>query len=963
MFFILVGGFFSVSEVNAETNASGCNDGDIVTIRFGQENSNSEIQELEVEVGGEGKVGNNFHVIIRCEGDRYKFSDIKLGGNSGNLGTANTLSTEDMSEDGSKMLSDGTATTARVHFSDGTDDYFFWMVEVEQNEETTNPETGVADNAYDPTKTEEQNIKDGKATQEDITLNIKPESACKNVAAAKGLGWIICPILEWVGESATGLYDNAVEPLLRIDPKLFNNNETNNTVEGAWGTFRNIANIIFIILFLVVIFSQLTGVGIDNYGIKKILPRLIVVAILINLSYWICVFLVDISNILGNGFRAIFDFLGNDIHPTLVMNGAEGDVFSNGHETASVTGAIAGVSVLGLLAGGAGAVIFGTAATLLSLFAGAIGVIVGIFFLFLLLSMREAAIVVLIILSPLAMVVYMLPNTKKLFDKWWKFLEGLLLVYPIAGLLVGAGNYVSKLLLNLNPSDFFSWITAMVVGIIPIFFIPMVLKGAFSAMGKIGGALAGMGATATGKAKGYARSGGAVVGKKIAGTDAYRGISNAIGRHALTKRRRAKAVQDTAALMKEQKQRERLANKDNMATRFQSIAAAEDAKAIDEETSQRLSLMQSPGDDGGIIMNNGRRAAFTVDNAAARMSELEAAARNSSLTIAQKQELSALAKGMADMKGGAGAMGNIIRNSTSADGKGANKAFMDAMGDIYTRDSSVRTKMNEKDAGAAAYTEMFMRGSDNKVTDSKGDKVDVGDFNSYKGTAEYNTQMSKKVKTHEAGLNQGGTGAADYIESLDEKQVQDIMDNKILLDSIDKGVRKQFEDYAAGRASTETVKDANGNDVPKYDYTNAHSGWAVTERSANTVKFGDGSKEMGALNQTASATSQTAVNTHQISNDTSRIGDSNEQIVLNTRQSAINTGQTAINTGVAANKLDTTNTELGNINKNTQPQRVERATYDNISGKSSMVLTKMSDGTLRDDSGNVYDQGRWKKAP
>lgn len=106
----------------------------------------------------------------------------------------------------------------------------------------------------------------------------------------------------------------------------------------------------------------------------------------------------------------------------------------------------------------------------------------------------------------------MLPNTKKLSDKWWKFFEGLLLVYPIAGLLVGAGDYISRLLLK-TSDGFFSWITAMVVGIVPIFFIPMVLKGSFAAMGKVGGMLTGLGAVASKRATGAAK-----------GSEAYKGL-------------------------------------------------------------------------------------------------------------------------------------------------------------------------------------------------------------------------------------------------------------------------------------------------------------------------------------------------------------------------------------------------------------------------------------------------------
>ena len=83
-------------------------------------------------------------------------------------------------------------------------------------------------------------------------------------------------------------------------------NTAKNPTRDAWTTFQTIANVVFIILLLFVIFSQLTGVGIDNYGIKRILPKLIVVAILVNLSYLICVVCVDLSNILGSSLKGLF---------------------------------------------------------------------------------------------------------------------------------------------------------------------------------------------------------------------------------------------------------------------------------------------------------------------------------------------------------------------------------------------------------------------------------------------------------------------------------------------------------------------------------------------------------------------------------------------------------------------------------------------------------------------------------
>lgn len=332
------------------------------------------------------------------------------------------------------------------------------------------------------------------------TGNGEVKQNCANSGGANSLGWVVCPILDLLGDASEDIYNRFLEPRLQVDPKLFTEGGDEGAM-GGWNTFRNIADVLFIILFLIVIFSQLTGVGIDNYGIKKILPKLIVAAILINLSYWICLALVDLSNILGNSFQALFNSLGSSFgSPSLNIEGAD----SVG---AISWTAVTGIAVLGALVGMTGTV-WANPAIVLSLLVAALGVAISILFLFLLLEVREAAIVVLIVISPLAVICYILPNTKTVFDNWWKFFKGLLLVYPIVGLLVGGGNYVSKLLLGsgYGSHGFLEAFASMVVGIVPIFLIPTVLRHAFSALGNIGARIAGMGREASGWATNRARN-------------------------------------------------------------------------------------------------------------------------------------------------------------------------------------------------------------------------------------------------------------------------------------------------------------------------------------------------------------------------------------------------------------------------------------------------------------------------
>ena len=687
------------------------------------------------------------------------------------------------------------------------------------------------------------------------------------------LGWIVCPVITWLGDTLNAVYEEAVEPMLQIKSELFSGKGGSKT-EAAWEIFRNIANIMFVILFLMVIFSQLTGVGIDNYGIKKILPKLIVAAVLINLSYVICQLAVDISNIAGAGLNGLLSSQAGS------MSGLSGN-FTSGVWFKHVINAFL-VLITGV---GVGTVLYtaiegGLMQLLLPLLMGLIVAFVAVIFFFALLGMRQAGVIIMVVVSPVAFACYMLPNTKKIFDKWLKIFEGLLLLYPICGLLVGGSTLASTILVS-GSTDFFIWLIGLLLMVVPFFFIPTLLKGSFAALGGIGAKIAGFG-------KKFGKGLGKQNDKLIRSTDTFRRANNALGRHSLSRKRRAAAVSDTAAFKKEMGARRRLSDRGNMKTRIAAIEAAEDAKATDEATSQRLSLMMSSGEGGGITFDDPsapsgkRKEAYTLDSAERRMQQLEEKARSGELTSDEKLEVSALARGMANMKGGAGKLGRIIRNSRNVNGNGANTNFMSTMGEIYARDAIVQSKMNEKDMGASVYTEHFMPGGAGVTRDSNGQLGFTQTHSSYSGTADYRGSVFGRVKSHAAGLNQGGDATTEYIESLSQEACQEIMDNQELLNSLDVDVRQQFLDYAAGRTGTIMKTDANGNQVPKWDYSSTHTGWSVTEPRAKTVQFGAGSKEMQAFGNIEASTERVAVNTERTANG---IDDVNSQLQRHTRAS------------------------------------------------------------------------------
>ena len=472
------------------------------------------------------------------------------------------------------------------------------------------------DNSDDTTiHTEEQHSGNSEETPDEITeqavedLNVN-QSECQKSGAAGNLGWIVCPILEWMKGAVEGIYHDYVAPSLQVRPELFTGG--NEATRTAWETFRDFANIAFIIFLLVIIFSQITGVGIDNYGIKKSLPKLIVVAVLINLSFVICQLCVDISNIVGGGIQGLFDSISPKEPVTLQLEGDGEPVDVTVQNGTAISTSLVSIGVLvGVF--GVAAIIFNPAIILTFLIA-ALGVIIAIFFLFALLAARQAVIVVLTVLSPLAFMCYALPNLNKMFNKWLSLWKAMLLVYPICSLLVAGGNFVSSLLLSAmgDEGGFFYAFTAMVVGIIPIFFIPTVIKSAFAALGKLGVMLSGAGRLASGAATRAATNSGINKRAQQAGKERNTRIRAGLDRNgnerklgrfgrALLGGKRSMA-ENRAQYMKDQEARTKADNL--MGEGYEAARIRQDKKIKEEQVGDYMTLVNQEtrnGEDEGRL--------------------------------------------------------------------------------------------------------------------------------------------------------------------------------------------------------------------------------------------------------------------------------------------------------------------------------------------------------------------------
>jgi hypothetical protein len=302
----------------------------------------------------------------------------------------------------------------------------------------------------------------------------------KSSCAIDGIGWVLCPVMNFMAGIVDGAYA-FVASLLVINPIVSDNGPASTSVYGAWSIMRNFANVAFVVAFLIIIFSQLTSVGLNNYGIKKMLPRLIVAAILVNASFWICAIAVDISNILGVSLNEFFQAV-----PTVGDKAVTNAPFKI--DDPAVTGSGWQGIVGFVLAGGilTGAVLYTTLSALLPALLAAL---IAIATVFIVLTIRQALVILLIVISPLAFVAYLLPNTESLFKKWLGLFKTLLLMFPIIAMLFGASSLASAIVMAGadGPYKMAIQIMGALIAIIPLALTPIVMKTAGGLLNRIGG--------------------------------------------------------------------------------------------------------------------------------------------------------------------------------------------------------------------------------------------------------------------------------------------------------------------------------------------------------------------------------------------------------------------------------------------------------------------------------------------
>ena len=348
--------------------------------------------------------------------------------------------------------------------------------------ETTNLKISVKDAASD---------NDSDIAPDNDLANDAKQSYCQENGGF--LSWMLCPAIADGASASSGLL-GYITQLTTVHTSIieqFSNQDS--SIYKAWSAFRNIANIGFVIMLLVVVFSQVTNIGISNYNIKKILPKLIITAILVNFSYLIMGVLIDLSQIAGNGIGV------------LIRSVAAGSMNADASAMASATiSGIAGKVISAAGAVGTGAVLVSGPALILPVVMFIVTSLISVFFGFIMLTIRQAAIIMVIVLAPLMMVLYALPNTSAITKKYISTVKALLMLYPMFIFATSAGALASSIIVG-TSTDTLMMIVGGLLNVLPYFAIPSMTSKSLAGLGAITGAFDKMRA---GALKGASMAGG-----------------------------------------------------------------------------------------------------------------------------------------------------------------------------------------------------------------------------------------------------------------------------------------------------------------------------------------------------------------------------------------------------------------------------------------------------------------------
>ncbi len=303
-------------------------------------------------------------------------------------------------------------------------------------------------------------------------------------SSSTALEWIMCPLFK----ISTALADKLItlfegQLCFKTDVATTASGTTCKTfdttsIKPAWSAIKNIVSGLLVIIMLISIFSQAFSIGpIDAYTIRKLLPRLVAAVILIQLSFFLFSWVINVVNDAGEGLSSLLKgIFPGDINNfyALLHNAGIGN---------GAAGAASWVGFIGLI----GLSVAALPTLLVMLFGILISLLVGLAVLI----FRKILIVTLLILAPFALLLWILPNTERYWKMWWDNFLKILLMYPIIILIIEAGRIFAWVAgaNGVSGGEFIAMLIVIIGFFGPLFILPKTYKWGGSLMTAAGGTL------------------------------------------------------------------------------------------------------------------------------------------------------------------------------------------------------------------------------------------------------------------------------------------------------------------------------------------------------------------------------------------------------------------------------------------------------------------------------------------
>lgn len=228
-------------------------------------------------------------------------------------------------------------------------------------------------------------------------------------AVATFLGWIVYGIVYALGWILTLVMQGLVWLA------QWNNFIDAPAVVLGWKIVRDICNMFFVVIMLIIAFATILRV--KDYTYEKLLPKLIIMAILINFSKMICGLLIDVSQVVMLTFVNSFKDVGGENLTKILGLDTLTSMKEGGAEEANITAwSIMGSYVLALVY--------------------VIVALITIITMMIMLAVRIVMIWIYVVLSPLAYLLGSFPAGKRYSSKWWHDFTRNLIVGPMLAFFI-----------------------------------------------------------------------------------------------------------------------------------------------------------------------------------------------------------------------------------------------------------------------------------------------------------------------------------------------------------------------------------------------------------------------------------------------------------------------------------------------------------------------------------------------